>query len=103
MLTAFVSVHPATLLAALPDFLSPAGPLEFVWFAVPAVLLILALWELMGLRYIPNNYVGIVEKLWSPSGSVSEGGIMAFQDEAGFQADVLTEKRFYQLAKVQEK
>jgi len=25
-------------------------------------------------RYIPNNFVGIVEKLWSSRGSVPEGG-----------------------------
>ncbi len=42
-----------------------------------------------GMRYIPNNRVGIVEKLWSPKGSVSEGRIMALGGEAGFQADLL--------------
>src|SRR5690348_9575987 len=29
------------------------------------------------IRYIPNDYVGIVEKLWSASGSVPEGRIIA--------------------------
>src|SRR4051812_29845166 len=42
-----------------------------------------------GMRYIPNNRVGIIEKLWSPKGSVSEGRIMALGGEAGFQADLL--------------
>src|SRR4051794_40210361 len=42
-----------------------------------------------GMRYIPNNRVGIVEKLWSPRGSVPEGRIMALGGEAGFQADLL--------------
>jgi len=42
-----------------------------------------------GLRYIPNNRVGIVEKLWSPRGSVPEGRMMALAGEAGFQADLL--------------
>ena len=42
-----------------------------------------------GLRYIPNNRVGIVEKLWSPKGSVPEGRIIALNGEAGFQADLL--------------
>lgn len=40
-------------------------------------------------RYIPNNSVGVVEKLWSGSGSVAEGQIIALNDEAGFQADLL--------------
>jgi uncharacterized membrane protein YqiK len=43
----------------------------------------------MGLRYIPNNFVGIVEKLWSRSGSVPDGRIIAIHDEAGFQSDLL--------------
>jgi uncharacterized membrane protein YqiK len=42
-----------------------------------------------GMRYIPNNRVGIVEKLWSGRGSVAEGRIMALSGEAGFQADLL--------------
>src|SRR6478752_1727324 len=41
------------------------------------------------IRYIPNDYVGIVEKLWSSSGSVPEGGIIAPNGEAGYQAAVL--------------
>ena len=89
MITATVSVFASIVLAALPDTLTSYWSLEFIKFAVPAVLLILALWELMGLRYIPNNFVGIIEKLWSRSGSVAAGGIIALHDEAGFQADVL--------------
>jgi uncharacterized membrane protein YqiK len=60
------------------------------------VLLILAgivLSALVGLwlttRYIPNNFVGIVEKLWSRSGSIGEGSIIAVEGEAGYQADLL--------------
>jgi uncharacterized membrane protein YqiK len=40
------------------------------------------------LRYIPNNRIGIVEKLWSMSGSVTSGFI-ALAGEAGFQSEVL--------------
>ncbi|HWG44856.1 MAG TPA: SPFH domain-containing protein [Gemmataceae bacterium] len=40
-------------------------------------------------RYIPNQQVGVVEKLWSNRGSVPEGNIIALDGEAGFQADVL--------------
>lgn len=39
--------------------------------------------------YIPNDRVGIVEKLWSSTGSLSDGRIIALNKEAGYQADVL--------------
>ena len=41
------------------------------------------------MRYIPNNRVGIVEKLWSRSGSIEQGRLISLGDEAGFKADVL--------------
>lgn len=40
------------------------------------------------IRYIPNDRIGVVEKLWSMGGSL-KGGLLALNDEAGFQADVL--------------
>jgi uncharacterized membrane protein YqiK len=40
-------------------------------------------------RYIPNNKVGIIEKLWSNRGSLTEGHIVALNGEAGFEAKVL--------------
>ncbi len=57
--------------------------------AVAFVLGVLLLCELLGMRYIPNNRVGIVEKYWSTAGSVSEGRIIALRGEAGLQADIL--------------
>jgi uncharacterized membrane protein YqiK len=54
-----------------------------------AVMGLIALFELLGLRYIPNDRVGVVEKLWSPKGSVTEGRILALNGEAGYQADLL--------------
>lgn len=57
--------------------------------AALVILLLLAIPELLGVRYIPNNRVGIIEKLWSATGSVSEGRIMALNEEAGYQADLL--------------
>src|SRR5579872_3709852 len=39
-------------------------------------------------RYIPNNQVGIVEKLWSPRGSI-QSGFIALNGEAGFEPEVL--------------
>lgn len=46
------------------------------------------LFVLSGFRYIPNNRVGIVEKRFSPKGSVKHGFI-ALAGEAGFQPHVL--------------
>jgi len=40
-------------------------------------------------RYIPHSKVGIVVKLWSASGAVPEGAIIALNGEAGYQAKVL--------------
>lgn len=39
-------------------------------------------------RYIPNDRIAIVEKLWSTAGSI-RSGIIALNGEAGFQPDVL--------------
>ncbi len=44
---------------------------------------------LFGMRYIPNNRVGIVEKLWSMEGSVTGGRLIVLRGEAGYQAEVL--------------
>jgi len=52
------------------------------------VALVVIPW-LAGVRYIPHNKVGIVEKLWSPGGSLTGGRIIALEGEAGFQADLL--------------
>jgi uncharacterized membrane protein YqiK len=39
-------------------------------------------------RYIPNNQVGIVEKLWTSKGSI-KGGFIALHGEAGYEPEVL--------------
>lgn len=44
---------------------------------------------LLGMRYIANNRVGIVEKLWSAEGSVTPGRLIVLSGEAGYQAEVL--------------
>ncbi len=62
------------------------GPLLYLLIGVGAVaLVVLAL----GLRYIPNDQVGVLEKLWSTKGSVPEGSLIALSGEAGYQADLL--------------
>ena len=64
-------------------------PTTLVVAGVAAVVGMLALIELAGLRIIPNDQVGIVEKLWSSKGSVTEGRIIALYGEAGYQVDLL--------------
>ncbi|HSR97132.1 MAG TPA: SPFH domain-containing protein [Kofleriaceae bacterium] len=49
---------------------------------------LLVIWRSNVLRYIPNNRIGVVEKLWSLRGSVKQGFI-ALDGEAGFQPEVL--------------
>jgi len=56
--------------------------------AVAALFLLLFVCWLC-VRFVPNDYVAIVEKLWSASGSVPEGGIIALGSEAGYQAELL--------------
>jgi uncharacterized membrane protein YqiK len=60
---------------------------NFVWVGVVCALGLFVLW--LSVRHIPNNMIGVVEKLWSSSGSVKEGAIIALSNEAGFQAEVL--------------
>jgi uncharacterized membrane protein YqiK len=61
--------------------------LLFLSLLIVVAKLILLAW--LTLRFIPNNCVGVVEKLWSLKGSVPEGHILALDGEAGFQADLL--------------
>jgi uncharacterized membrane protein YqiK len=79
------------LLSITPLF--AADPLPWgVWVALVLLglaALVALLTEGLGMRYIPNTRVGIVEKLWSPRGSVTEGRLLALGGEAGFQADLL--------------
>jgi hypothetical protein len=76
-------------LAVLPFAQTSASSLGF-WIIAPLVLLLAALFVAwLTVRCIPNNLVGVVEKLWSASGSVSEGRIIALDGEAGYQAELL--------------
>src|SRR5437773_10677126 len=59
---------------------------------VPLVLaglgLLLLLFLLAGVRFIPNNKVGIVEMRISPKGSLDKG-VIALSGEAGYQPGLL--------------
>lgn len=81
MATSFVS---SNFLLAQTNW-SVAG-VTFAMVMVVAALLPVAAW--LCVRYIPNNAVGVVEKLLSVEGSVPEGQIIALDGEAGFQAEL---------------
>ena len=83
LLNATVFADHGVAFAALSDFTGG------VFWIVALVLLVIAGCELAGLRYIANNKVGVLEKLWSMRGSVPEGRIIALDGEAGFQSEVL--------------
>jgi uncharacterized membrane protein YqiK len=85
-LPGIVTLAPSALVP-LGDGIAPfMTPIVCVVLVVLGVMLTL---ELLGMRFIPNSRVGLIEKLWSPSGSVPEGQIIALNGEAGFQVDLL--------------
>ena len=71
----------------MTDFLSNFLTNHGHHLAGAVVLVLLAVW--LTFRYIPNNRIGIMEKLWSARGSLTEGAVIALRGEAGYQADIL--------------
>ncbi len=70
-------------------FLNGSSSLEpLIWTAAVVVGIIILLRISNIFRYIPNNQVGIVEKLWSSKGSI-DGGFIALNGEAGYEPEVL--------------
>ncbi|CAB3796407.1 SPFH domain-containing protein [Paraburkholderia caffeinilytica] len=64
------------------------GWLGIVLVGVVLLLVVsLAIWVAGVIRYIPNDRIGVVEKLWSTSGSV-QAGLLALHGEAGFQPEL---------------
>ncbi|MCA9246801.1 MAG: hypothetical protein KDA42_06785 [Planctomycetales bacterium] len=43
----------------------------------------------LGMVRIPNDRVGVIEKIWSSQGSLPDGTLIALNQEAGYQADIL--------------
>jgi uncharacterized membrane protein YqiK len=80
-------VYPQHIMLPIAD-----GSNLWVYAAVALVILLVFLMltfkVVLGLRYIPNNRVGIKEKKIARR-SVSGGQIIALNNEAGFQADIL--------------
>src|SRR5262245_6702500 len=62
------------------------APLSIALFG--AAIVIVLVFATGAIRYIPNNRIAIVEKLWSTRGSIQRG-LIALKGEAGFQPDVL--------------
>ncbi len=57
-------------------------------FLAGGVGLFLLLFILSGIRYIPNDRIGVVEKRWSFGGSL-KNGFIALAGEAGYQPEIL--------------
>src|SRR5438128_6873636 len=66
-----------------------ASLLSVMLAGIAGALLAAGIVAWFALRRIPNQQVGVVEKLWSNHGSVPEGGMIALRGEAGYQADLL--------------
>src|SRR5213078_1833078 len=80
-----------SLAAGMPDT-STAWALIVVAAVVLLVILVLGgrvVLGACGVRFIPNDRVGIIEKLWSAKGSLGEGRILATNGEAGYEARLL--------------
>jgi uncharacterized membrane protein YqiK len=62
--------------------------MSVVLVLVVLLLAALVLLKISGMvKYIPNDRVGVIEKLWSSSGSV-QNGLLALKGEAGLQPDL---------------
>jgi uncharacterized membrane protein YqiK len=62
--------------------------ISIVLIFVVVLFAALLLLKLSGaIKYIPNDRVGVIEKLWSPSGSV-QNGLLALSGEAGLQPEL---------------
>jgi uncharacterized membrane protein YqiK len=75
------------IMDSLTSLFSVAVLIAEIAATVGVILLLLNLF--VGVRYIPHDRVGIVEKLWSSRGSLEHGRILALAGEAGFQARLL--------------
>src|SRR6185437_11084601 len=90
MFSGTVLAASCSFLAASTLAVSLVSSVAWVMAAVILLaLLVVALAARLGARYIPNDAVGIVEKLISLTGSVKDGHILALGGQAGYQADLL--------------
>src|SRR5689334_15520891 len=69
--------------------MSMLGGIGIGTILILVVLGLIVLFFLAGVRIIPNNRVGIVEKRISAKGSVKSDSFMALNNEAGYQPTLL--------------
>ena len=69
------------------DFASHGHLGAVVLGLIACLIVILFIYASGMVRYIPNERIGVVEKLWSARGSV-KAGLLALDGEAGFQAEL---------------
>ena len=62
--------------------------LSFGTASIAIGVLVLLMLVYSSIVYVPNNRVGILERLWSSKGSVTQG-LMALQGQAGYAPDLL--------------
>src|SRR3954468_5175599 len=62
--------------------------LQWTLIALGVLLIKAAIFGIAGLRRVPNNGAGIVEKRWSSNGSI-KSGLIALNCEAGFKPNLL--------------
>ena len=62
---------------------------NYVYILLGMLVLLIIVLKLIGIRIIPSDCVGIVEKWWSFKGSIKSGSIIALNGESGFQPEVL--------------
>src|SRR6516225_5064614 len=68
--------------------MDPAGLIQPAIWAAAVFAIVILLRASNVFRYIPNNQVGIVEKLWTTKGSI-KSGFIALQSEAGYEPEIL--------------
>ncbi len=69
------------------DFIGHAAMYFAVLGLIAFVITALFLYAAGVVRYIPNERIGVIEKLWSARGSV-KAGLLAMNGEAGFQPEL---------------
>lgn len=57
------------------------------WLWISLALIIFAIF--LVIRFVPNDKAAVVEKLWATQGSLTGGNIIALNNEAGYQADLV--------------
>jgi uncharacterized membrane protein YqiK len=72
----------------MDNFIMQGWPTTIAIWVVVAAVVIAVVRAANVIRYIPNNEVGIVEKLWAARGSI-RSGFIALHGEAGFQPEIL--------------